>query len=106
MISAQTLRVCREGKPLNNFPVHALGQDSEGKTIKLTRVTDSTLRKRYRSGLKTFWKFLIDNGYVSGPAPDFSSSSKKNPPPVERDAFHEDELLTFLSRRCLQGARA
>jgi hypothetical protein len=54
--------------------------NSEGKTIKLTRVSASTLRKRYRTGLNTFWKFLIDNGYVSGPAPDFSSSSKKNPP--------------------------
>jgi hypothetical protein len=32
------------------------------------------------------------------PAPDFSSSSKKNPPAVERGAFHEDELLEFLSR--------
>src|ERR1700676_4801534 len=72
--------------------------DADGKTIKLTRVSESTLRKRYRTGLNTFWKFLIDNGYVSGPAPDFSSSSKKNPPAVERDAFHEDELLNFLSR--------
>src|SRR5262245_36673473 len=25
MISAQTLRVCREGKPLHTFPDHALG---------------------------------------------------------------------------------
>jgi hypothetical protein len=41
--------------------------DAEGKTIKLTRVSASTLRKRYRTGLNTFWKFLIDNGYVSGP---------------------------------------
>jgi hypothetical protein len=36
----------------------------------------ATLRKRYRAGLNTSWKFLIDNGYVSGQAPDFSSSSK------------------------------
>lgn len=77
--------------------------DSEGKTIKLTRVSESTLRKRYRTGLNTFWKFLTDNGYVSGPAPDFSSSSKKNPPAVERDAFHEDELLEFLSRPLFTG---
>jgi hypothetical protein len=77
--------------------------DSEGKNIKLTRVSESTLRKRYRTGLNTFWKFLIDNGYVSGPAPDFSSSSKKNPPAVERDAFHEDELLTFLSKPLFTG---
>ena len=77
--------------------------DSEGKTIKLTRVSESTLRKRYRTGLNTFWKFLIDNGYVTGPAPDFSSSSKKNPPAVERDAFHEDELLGFLGRPLFTG---
>jgi hypothetical protein len=77
--------------------------DADGKTIKLTRVSESTLRKRYRTGLNTFWKFLIDNGYVSGPAPDFSSSSKKNPPAVERDAFHQDELLKFLSRPLFTG---
>lgn len=77
--------------------------DADGKTIKLTRVSASTLRKRYRTGLNTFWKFLIDNGYVPGPAPDFSSSSKKNPPAVERDAFHEDELLEFLSRPLFTG---
>jgi len=77
--------------------------DADGKTIKLTRVSASTLRKRYRTGLNTFWKFLIDNGYVSGPAPDFSSSSKKNPPAVERDAFHEDELLGFLGRPLFTG---
>ena len=38
--------------------------DANGKTIKLTRVSESTLRKRYRTGLNTFWKFLIDNGYA------------------------------------------
>ncbi|WP_304737383.1 hypothetical protein [Bradyrhizobium sp.] len=77
--------------------------DADGKTTKLTRVSASTLRKRYRTGLNTFWKFLIDNGYVPGPAPDFSSSSKKNPPAVERDAFHEGELLEFLSRPLFTG---
>jgi integrase len=80
--------------------------DSEGSNVKLTRVSESTLRKRYRTGLNTFWKFLIDNGYVTGTAPDFSSSSKKNPPAVERDAFHEEELLTFLSRPLFTGCES
>lgn len=80
--------------------------NSEGRSIKLTRVSESTLRKRYRTGLNTFWKFLIDNGYVAGPAPDFSSSSKKNPPPVERDAFQEDELVAFLSRPLFTGCES
>ncbi len=51
--------------------------DSEGKNIKLTRVSESTLRKRYRTGLNTFWKFLIDNGYVSGPAPDSRAAPRR-----------------------------
>ncbi|MEH2562231.1 integrase [Bradyrhizobium sp. AZCC 2289] len=80
--------------------------NSDGKKIKLTRVSESTLRKRYRTGLNTFWKFLINNGYASGPAPDFSSSSKKNPPAVERDAFQEDELLAFLSRPLFTGCES
>ncbi|WP_207234629.1 hypothetical protein, partial [Bradyrhizobium sp. Leo170] len=33
MISAQTLRVCREGKPVSTFPDHAL----EGGADRLTR---------------------------------------------------------------------
>ena len=62
------------------------------------RVSASTLRKRYRSGLNAFWAFLIENLYVPGPAPDFSSTSKHNPPAIERDAFEEEEeLLKFLS---------
>ena len=64
----------------NNYVI-----ESEGKKIKLVRVSTSTLRKRYRSGLNTFWTFLIENLYVPGPAPDFSSTSKYNPPAIERD---------------------
>jgi integrase len=76
----------------NNYVIEA-----EGKQIKLTRVSTSTLRKRYRSGLNTFWAFLITNLYVAAPAPDFSSKSKSNPPAIERDAFEPEELLKFLS---------
>jgi integrase len=77
--------------------------ETDGKKIKLVRVSASTLRKRYRSGLNTFWAFLIENLYVPGPAPDFSSTSKHNPPPIERDAFEEEELLKFLSTPLFTG---
>jgi integrase len=76
---------------------------NRGKTIKLVRVSASTLRKRYRSGLNVFWAFLIENLYVPAPAPDFSSISKQNPPAVERDAFESDELLKFLSAPLFTG---
>jgi integrase len=82
----------------NNYVI-----ETDGKKIKLVRVSTSTLRKRYRSGLNTFWAFLIKNLYVTGPAPDFSSKSKQNPPAVERDAFEEEELLKFLSTPLFTG---
>jgi integrase len=77
--------------------------ETDGKKIKLVRVSASTLRKRYRSGLNAFWAFLIKNLYVLGPAPDFSSSSKQNPPAVERDAFEPEELLKFLGAPLFTG---
>jgi integrase len=77
--------------------------ETDGKKVKLVRVSASTLRKRYRSGLNTFWAFLIENLYVLGPAPDFSSTSKHNPPAIERDAFEEEELLKFLSTPLFTG---
>jgi integrase len=77
--------------------------ENDGKKIKLVRVSASTLRKRYRSGLNVFWAFLIDNLYVTGPTPDFSSTSKHNPPAIERDAFEEEELLKFLSTPLFTG---
>jgi integrase len=77
--------------------------NNNGMTIKLVRVSASTLRKRYRSGLNVFWAFLIENLYVPAPAPDFSSISKQNPPAIERDAFEPDELLKFLSAPLFTG---
>jgi hypothetical protein len=55
----------------NNYVIETVG-----KKIKLVRVSVSTLRKRYRSGLNTFWAFLVKNLYVPSPAPDFSSKGK------------------------------
>jgi hypothetical protein len=82
----------------NNYVI-----ETDGEKIKLVRVSTSTLRKRYRSGLNTFWAFLIKNLYVPGPAPDFSSTSKYNPPAIERDAFEEEELLKFLGTPLFTG---
>jgi integrase len=86
----------------NNYVV----ENADGEKVKLKRVSKSTLRKRYRTGLNTFWTFLIGNSYVGGPAPDFSSKSKHNPPAVERDAFEEEELLKFLSTPLFTGCRS
>lgn len=80
--------------------------EAEGKKVKLVRVSSSTLRKRYRTGLNSFWSFLRDNLYVTGPAPDFTSKSKQNPPAIERDAFEENELLQFLSTPLFTGCES
>ena len=69
----------------------------KGKTIKLKRVSETTLIGRYESGLNTFWKFAIEHWFAYEPAPNFESSSKYNPPAAERDAFKPDELYKFFS---------
>ena len=69
----------------------------KGKTIKLKRVSETTLIGRYESGLNTFWKFAIEHWFAYEPAPNFESSSKYNPPAAERDAFKPDELYKFFA---------
>jgi integrase len=81
-------------------------ENADGEKVKLKRVSQSTLNKRYRTGLNVFWTFLIGNSYVAGPAPNFSSKSKHNRPAVERDAFEEEELLKFLSTPLFTGCRS
>jgi integrase len=86
----------------NNYVV----ENADGEKVRLTRVSQSTLDKRYRTGLNTLWAFLIGNSYIAGPAPDFSCKSKQNPPPVERDAFEEEELIKFLSTPLFTGCHS
>lgn len=71
--------------------------EKKGKTIKLKRVSETTLTGRYESGLNTFWKFAIEHWFAYEPAPNFESSSKYNPPAAERDAFKPDELYKFFA---------
>src|ERR1700749_3281932 len=48
MISAQTLRACREGKSVPTFPDHALG---DVKPILLQRITKTSLPRKWRGSL-------------------------------------------------------
>ena len=72
-------------------------REKNGKAIKLKRVSETTLKGRYESGLNAFWKFAIEHWFAYGPAPNFESVSKYNPPAAERDAFKPDELYKFFA---------
>jgi hypothetical protein len=61
----------------NNYVV----KSAVGEEVKLKRVSRSTLRKRYRTGLNTFWAFLMDNAYVAG---DLLRISQANPCTIHR----------------------
>jgi hypothetical protein len=60
----------------NNYVV----ENADGEKVKLKRVSKSTLRKRYRTGLNTFWTFLIGNSYVGDPL----RISQANPSTIRR----------------------
>ncbi|MEI9922413.1 MAG: hypothetical protein WDN50_01505 [Bradyrhizobium sp.] len=42
-----------------------LVENADGEKIRLKRISQSTLDKRYRTGLNAFWAFLIGNAYIA-----------------------------------------
>jgi integrase len=85
---------------------HGWIRQKQDKTVKLKRVSETTLRGRYESGLNAFWKFATEHWYAREPAPNFESSSKYNPPAAERDAFQPNELFKFFSAPPFTGCES
>jgi integrase len=46
--------------------------------------------------LTAFWKFAIEHSFAHGPVPSFEFGTKLNRPAAERDAYNEEEVLTFF----------
>jgi integrase len=63
---------------------------------KITRVTETTIKGRYRYGLYKFIDWSIDEKLYSGPRPTFVCIDPQNLAALPRDAFEDAELLDLL----------
>jgi integrase len=63
---------------------------------KITRVTETTIKGRYRYGLYKFIDWSIDEKLYPGPRPTFVCIDPQNLAALPRDAFEDAELLALL----------
>jgi integrase len=63
---------------------------------KITRVTETTIKGRYRYGLYKFIDWAIDEKLYPGPRPTFVCIDPQNLAALPRDAFEDEELLDLL----------
>jgi integrase len=63
---------------------------------KITRVTETTIKGRYRYGLYKFIEWAIDEKLYPGPRPTFVCIDPQNLAALPRDAFEDAELLNLL----------
>ena len=71
-------------------------RERNGTTVQLKRVSQTTLDGKYAPGLSAFWKFAVEHWSACGPVPTFEFGTKLNRPAAERDAYNEEEVLTFF----------
>ena len=75
----------------------------------LERLTEARLRKGYHASLAKFFRWLIKEGYYTGPQPAFSHLSSENLVSLPRDSFDEREVLKIfrlpLFTGCLSRTR-
>lgn len=76
------------------------------KTVQLKRVSQTTLDGKYAPGLTAFWKFAIEHSFAYGPLPSFEFGTKLNRPAAERDAYNEEEVLTFFGAPPFTGCKS
>lgn len=62
----------------------------------ISRVTETTIKGRYRYGLYKFIDWAIDNKLYPGPRPTFVCIDPQNLAALPRDAFEDAELLDLL----------
>lgn len=78
----------------------------DGKTVQLKRISQTTMDGKYAPGLSAFWKFAIEHSFAYGPVPSFEFGTKLNRPAAERDAYNEEEVLTFFGAAPFTGCKS
>lgn len=81
-------------------------RERNGTTVQLKRVSQTTLDGKYAPGLSAFWKFAVEHWFAYGPVPAFEFGTKLNRPAAERDAYNEEEVLTFFGAPPFVGCRS
>lgn len=69
----------------------------------LKRLTETRLHKGYHAWLSRFFKWLIEEGYYTGPQPKFSYLSPKNLLALPRDSFDQSEVLKIFRMPLFTG---
>lgn len=69
----------------------------------LKRLTETRLRKGYHAWLDRFFRWLITEGYYTGPLPKFSYLSPKNLLALPRDSFDQNEVLKIFRMPLFTG---
>lgn len=81
-------------------------RERDGKAVQLKRVSQTTLDGKYAPGLTAFWKFAVEHWFAYGPVPSFEFGTKLNRPAAERDAYNEEEVLTFFGAPPFTGCKS
>lgn len=69
----------------------------------LKRLTEARIKKSYHAWLGKFFRWLIKEGYYSGPEPSFSYLSSENLVSLARDSFDENEVLKIFRMPLFTG---
>ncbi|WP_156456897.1 hypothetical protein [Bradyrhizobium sp. CCH5-F6] len=85
---------------------HGWVRERDGKIVQLKRVSQTTLDGKYAPALNAFWKFAVEHWFAYGPVPSFEFGTKLNRPAAERDAYNEEEVLTFFGAPPFTGCES
>jgi len=71
----------------------------------LERLTTTTIKNRYHSGLRRFFSYLRTNDFWDGDLPRFDIVTAENMTPLPRDKFQDSELIELVSQPLFKGCR-
>lgn len=72
----------------------------------LSRVTVTTIKRKYWPGLNKFYDWAKNTGYYSGDRPKFVCVDPENLAALPRDAFDDHELLALLNLPLFTGCQS
>lgn len=71
----------------------------------LERLTVTTIKNRYHSGLRRYFRYLKNAGFWDAEVPRFDAVSSQNMTPLPRDRIEDAELISLVSQPLFTGCR-
>lgn len=71
----------------------------------LERLTVTTIKNRYHSGLRRYFRYLKNAGFWDAEIPRFDAVSSQNMTPLPRDRIEDSELISLVSQPLFTGCR-